>query len=35
MTLLRKPWMIPEQLIVGDTTVVPLDAGQTLGWTLG
>jgi dihydroorotase len=35
MTLLRKPWAIPEQLIVGDTTVVPLDAGQTLDWTLG
>ncbi len=32
--LQRAPWTIPDQLKLADTTLVPLDAGQTLQWKL-
>ncbi len=32
--LQRAPWAIPDQLKLADTTLVPLDAGQTLQWKL-
>jgi len=32
--LQRTPWTIPDQLKLADTTLVPLDAGQTLQWKL-
>lgn len=34
LTLVRQPWRIPEQIEVGDTTVVPLDGGAVLDWAL-
>ena len=32
--LQRAPWTIPDQLKLADTTLVPLDADQTLQWKL-
>jgi len=32
VTLERATWNVPEELPMGDTTVVPLDAGQSLNW---
>ncbi len=32
VTLQRVDWKIPEELPMGDATVVPLDAGQSLNW---
>jgi dihydroorotase len=32
VTLQRQEWTIPDELIMGDTSLVPLDAGQTLPW---
>jgi dihydroorotase len=32
VTLERAAWNVPEELPMGDTTVVPLDAGQSLNW---
>ena len=32
VTLERAAWTIPQELPMGDTTVVPLDAGQSLNW---
>lgn len=32
ITLVRQAWNIPEELPMGETTVVPLDAGQLLQW---
>jgi len=32
--LQRTPWTIPEELTLGNATLVPLDAGQTLNWQL-
>jgi len=32
ITLRREPWQVPEQLALGDTTLVPLCAGETLQW---
>jgi dihydroorotase len=32
VTLQRQEWAIPDELIMGDTSLVPLDAGQTLPW---
>ncbi len=34
VTLAREPWQVPAQLPFGDTRVVPLCAGDTLGWRL-
>ena len=32
VTLVREPWTVPERLRFGDTTLVPLRAGETLRW---
>jgi dihydroorotase len=32
VTLQRQEWTIPDELIMGETSLVPLDAGQTLPW---
>ncbi|WP_293780000.1 dihydroorotase [uncultured Oxalicibacterium sp.] len=32
MTLVREEWKIPSELPMGNTTVVPLDGGQKMGW---
>ena len=34
VTLRRESWTIPETLPFGDTDIVPLAAGETLGWRL-
>lgn len=34
VTLVRQPMKIPEQYEMGDTTVVPMWAGQELSWRL-
>ncbi len=32
ITLRRETWAIPDELTMGETTLVPLDAGQALQW---
>lgn len=32
VTLKKTEWIIPAELSLGDTTLVPLDAGRTLAW---
>ena len=32
VTLSRQPWSVPDEVRMGDTSLVPLDAGQTLVW---
>lgn len=32
ITLLKKPWKIPEKLSFGDTELVPMKAGETIPW---
>lgn len=32
VTLKKAEWIIPAELSLGDTTLVPLDAGRTLAW---
>ena len=32
ITLQRADWVIPDELRMGDSTLVPLDAGQSLHW---
>ncbi len=32
VTLQRQSWAIPDEVRMGDSTLVPLDAGQTLAW---
>jgi len=32
VTLQRQSWTIPDEVLLGDTSLVPLDAGQTLPW---
>ncbi len=32
VTLRREDWQVPVEIPMGDATLVPLDAGQTLGW---
>jgi len=32
LTLQRSGWNLPEELPLGGTTVVPLNAGETLQW---
>lgn len=34
VTLVREEWQIPAELPMGNATVVPLDAGEKLGWKL-
>jgi dihydroorotase len=34
ITLARKSWVVPDELPFGDATVVPLRAGQAIGWRL-
>ena len=34
VSLQRQSWTIPDELPLGDTTLVPLDAGQVLNWKL-
>jgi dihydroorotase len=34
VTLQKHEWTIPDELSLGDTTLVPLDAGRTLSWKL-
>jgi dihydroorotase len=35
ITLHRRGWEVPEELAFGDETLVPLRAGETVGWILG
>ena len=32
VTLQKREWVIPNELTLGDTVLVPLDAGRSLGW---
>ena len=32
VTLHKREWVIPDELTLGDTVLVPLDAGRALGW---
>jgi dihydroorotase len=32
VTLQRAAWVVPQELPLGDVTVVPLNAGETLHW---
>jgi dihydroorotase len=34
VTLKREQWTLPEELAFGDTTIVPLNAGETIDWKL-
>ncbi|WP_136418788.1 dihydroorotase [Herbaspirillum sp. ST 5-3] len=34
ITLRRENWQLPAELPMGDTTVVPLNGGETIGWQL-
>ena len=34
VTLQRENWMLPDELPLGDSTVVPLNAGDTIGWRM-
>ncbi|GAC1421637.1 MAG: dihydroorotase [Burkholderiaceae bacterium] len=34
LTLVRQAWTIPEELAIGNTAIVPLDAGDTTAWAL-
>jgi dihydroorotase len=34
ITLVRKPWTMPAELPLADGTIVPLKAGETVGWRL-
>jgi dihydroorotase len=34
VTLVRESWSLPGEIAAGDTTVVPLQAGETLDWKL-
>ncbi len=34
VTLQRESWTLPEALPMGDSVVVPLNAGETIGWKL-
>jgi dihydroorotase len=35
ITLTRETWTIPTELPLGEATVVPLNAGEPIGWKLG
>jgi dihydroorotase len=34
ITLVRKPWTMPQELPLADSTIVPLKAGETVNWQL-
>jgi dihydroorotase len=34
ITLQRESWTLPSELPFGDTTIVPLNGGETIGWKL-
>jgi dihydroorotase len=34
VTLKREAWTLPDELPLGDATVVPLNGGETIGWKL-
>jgi dihydroorotase len=34
ITLQRQDWIVPEELVMQNITIVPLDAGATLAWKL-
>ncbi len=34
VTLIRDPWKVPAEVAFGDTTVVPLRAGESIAWRL-
>jgi dihydroorotase len=34
ITLRRENWTLPAELPLGDTTIVPLNGGETMGWML-
>ncbi len=34
ITLVRESWTLPEELPMGDTTVVPLNGGETMHWAM-
>lgn len=34
VTLRRRPWTVPTELIAGGTALVPLNAGETMAWHL-
>jgi dihydroorotase len=34
LTLVREPWTVPAELPFGETTLVPLRAGETVAWRL-
>ncbi|WP_029685995.1 dihydroorotase [Tatumella saanichensis] len=34
VTLIRKPWTVPETIAAGDDVLVPFLAGETLNWTV-
>ena len=34
VTLKKREWVIPDELTLGDTVLVPLDAGRALAWKL-
>ncbi|MCX8566326.1 MAG: dihydroorotase [Glomeribacter sp. 1016415] len=34
VTLRREPWTLPSELTAGEHTLVPLGAGETIGWRL-
>jgi dihydroorotase len=34
LTLVKKPWEVPDQLAFGDETLIPLFANQTLHWQI-
>lgn len=34
VTLRREPWTVPIELPLGDSTIVPLNSGETIGWKL-
>jgi dihydroorotase len=35
VTLRREQWRVPDELPFDQTTVVPLNAGETIGWRMG
>jgi dihydroorotase len=34
ITLTRESWTLPGELPMGEATVVPLNGGETVGWTM-
>jgi dihydroorotase len=34
VTLKRETWTLPAELPLGDTSIVPLNGGESIGWKL-